>query len=152
MAKVYIAHPGRGRDMTGSDDVADASAVREVDAVVVGAGFAGLYAMHKLRDDLGLSVQAFEAGDGVGGTWFWNRYPGARCDSESYFYCYSFSSELAQEWEWSRRYPEQPEIERYLNEVADRFDLRRDLRLSTRVTGAHFDDARNRWEVHTDDG
>ena len=125
---------------------------RDVDAVVIGAGFSGLYAVHKLRDELGLSVQAFEAGDGVGGTWFWNRYPGARCDSESFYYCYSFSKELAQDWEWSGRYPEQPEIERYLNHVADRFDLRRSIELSTRVTGAAFDDASGRWTVTTDRG
>ena len=122
----------------------------DFDAVVVGAGFAGLYALHKLRDDLGMHVRAFEAGDDVGGTWFWNRYPGARCDSESFYYCYSFSRELAQEWEWSGRYPEQPEIERYLNHVADRFALRRDIQLSTRVTSARYDDATNRWEVRTD--
>ena len=122
----------------------------DVDVVVVGAGFAGLYALHKLRDDLNMSARVYEMGDGVGGTWFWNRYPGARCDSESYYYCYSFSPELAQEWEWSGRYPEQPEIERYLNHVADRFDLRRDIQLSTRVTAAAFDDAANRWEIHTD--
>ena len=119
-------------------------------SVVIGAGFAGLYALHKFRDDLNLSVRVFEAGDGVGGTWYWNRYPGARCDSESYYYCYSFSPELAQEWKWSGRYPEQPEIERYLNHVADRFDLRRDIQLSTRVTAATFDDAANRWEIRTD--
>ena len=138
--------------MSSSEHMDGTNVPLEVDAVVVGAGFAGLYAIHKLRDHLGLRVQGFEAGDGVGGTWFWNRYPGARCDSESYYYCYSFSSELAQDWEWSRRYPEQPEIERYLNAVADRFDLRRDLRLSTRVTAAHFDDDGNRWRVTTDDG
>ena len=80
-----------------------------------------------------MRVRVVEAGDGVGGTWYWNRYPGARCDSESYYYCYSFSRELADEWKWSGRYPEQPEIERYLNHVADRFDLRRDIQLSTRV-------------------
>ena len=112
----------------------------DFDAVVIGAGFAGLYALHKLRDDLDMNVRVYETGDGVGGTWYWNRYPGARCDSESYYYCYSFSPELAQEWEWSGRYPEQPEIERYLNHVADRFDLRRDIQLSTRVTAATFDD------------
>ena len=122
----------------------------DFDVVVIGAGFAGLYAVHKFRDDLNLSVRVFEAGDGVGGTWYWNRYPGARCDSESYYYCYSFSPELAQEWKWSGRYPEQPEIERYLNHVADRFDLRRDIQLSTRVTAATFDDATNRWEIRTD--
>ena len=122
----------------------------DFDAVVIGAGFAGLYALHKFRDDLNMSVRVFEAGDGVGGTWYWNRYPGARCDSESYYYCYSFSRELAHEWKWSGRYPEQPEIERYLNHVADRFDLRRDIQLSTRVTAATFDDSANRWEIRTD--
>jgi cation diffusion facilitator CzcD-associated flavoprotein CzcO len=125
---------------------------RELDAVVIGAGFAGLYALYKLRDLMGMRVQVYETGDGVGGTWYWNRYPGARCDSESFYYCFSFSEELAQEWEWSGRYPEQPEIERYLNHVADRFDLRRNIRLSTRVTSAHFDDATNRWEVETEHG
>jgi cation diffusion facilitator CzcD-associated flavoprotein CzcO len=125
---------------------------RRVDAVVVGAGFAGLYALWKLRDQMGLDVQVYETGDGVGGTWFWNRYPGARCDSESFYYCFSFSKELAQDWEWSGRYPEQPEIERYLNHVADRFDLRRSIALGTRVTGARFDDAANLWEVSTEHG
>jgi cation diffusion facilitator CzcD-associated flavoprotein CzcO len=124
----------------------------QLDAVVVGAGFAGLYALYKLRDAMGMKVRVYETGDGVGGTWYWNRYPGARCDSESFYYCFSFSEELAQEWEWSGRYPEQPEIERYLNHVADRFDLRRDIRLSTRVTAARFDDAANRWEVETERG
>jgi cation diffusion facilitator CzcD-associated flavoprotein CzcO len=124
----------------------------DFDVVVVGAGFAGLYALYKLRDQLHMNVRVYETGEGVGGTWFWNRYPGARCDSESYYYCYSFSPELAQEWEWSGRYPEQPEIERYLNHVADRFDLRPDIQLSTRVTAATFDDARNQWTVETDRG
>jgi cation diffusion facilitator CzcD-associated flavoprotein CzcO len=122
----------------------------DFDTVVIGAGFAGLYALHKFRDDLNMRVRVYETGDGVGGTWYWNRYPGARCDSESYYYCYSFSPELAQEWQWSGRYPEQPEIERYLNHVADRFDLRRDIQLSTRVTAAAFDDSANRWEIRTD--
>jgi cation diffusion facilitator CzcD-associated flavoprotein CzcO len=121
-----------------------------LDAVVIGAGFAGLYALHKLRNELGLRVQVYETGEGVGGTWFWNRYPGARCDSESFYYCYSFSKELAQEWEWTGRYPEQPEIENYLNHVADRFDLRRSIQLSTRVAGARFDDASNTWEVEVE--
>ncbi len=129
-----------------------ASGPRQVDVVVIGAGFAGLYALHKLRNVMGLTVQVFEAGDGVGGTWFWNRYPGARCDSESFYYCYSFSEELAQEWEWTGKYPEQPEIERYLNHVADRFDLRRDIALSTRVSAARFDDVSGRWEVELDGG
>ncbi len=98
----------------------------DVDAVVVGAGFAGLYMLHRLRG-LGMSVRVFEAAEGVGGTWFWNRYPGARCDSESHYYCFSFSEEMLQEWEWSSRYPEQPEILRYLNYVTDKLDLRRDI-------------------------
>ena len=106
------------------------------DAIVIGAGFAGMYALHRLRDELGLSVRLYEAGDGVGGTWYWNRYPGARCDSDSYIYCYTFDDALLQEWEWSERYPEQPEILRYLNHVADRFDLRGDITFGTRVTGA----------------
>jgi cation diffusion facilitator CzcD-associated flavoprotein CzcO len=126
--------------------------IRQLDAVVIGAGFAGLCALYKLRDVMGMAVQVYETGDGVGGTWFWNRYPGARCDSESYYYCFSFDDELAQEWEWSGKYPEQPEIERYLNHVADRFDMRRDIQLRTRVTSAHFDDAENRWEVCTEHG
>ena len=105
-----------------------------------------------LRDRLGLSVQVLEAGDGVGGTWYWNRYPGARCDSESHSYCYTFSEELQREWEWSERYPEQPEIMRYLNYVADRFDLKRDIRFGTRVIAAHYDAAANRWHVATEMG
>jgi cation diffusion facilitator CzcD-associated flavoprotein CzcO len=124
----------------------------DFDAIVIGAGFSGLYALKKLRDDLGLRVHLFETGDGVGGTWFWNRYPGARCDSESFYYCYSFDKDLAQEWEWTGRYPEQPEIEQYLNHVADRFDLRRDIQLGTRVTAASYDEAANRWTVELDDG
>ena len=123
-----------------------------LDALIIGAGFAGLYQLLCLRDRLGLSVQVLEAAGGVGGTWFWNRYPGARCDSESHAYCYTFSEELMREWEWSERYPEQPEIMRYLNHVADRFDLKRDIRFNTRVTAAHYDDAANRWTVHTESG
>jgi len=122
---------------------------RPLDAVIVGAGFAGLYQLHVLRDRLGLSALVLEAGEGIGGTWYWNRYPGARCDSESYYYSYSFSKELEQEWEWTERYPEQPEIMRYLNHVADRFGLRRDIQLGTRVTGAQFDAAAGRWLVST---
>jgi len=125
--------------------------VRELDAVVVGAGFAGLYMLHRLRG-LGLSTRVFEAGDGVGGTWHWNRYPGARCDIESMEYSYQFSDALAQEWEWSERYATQPEILRYANHVADRFDLRRDIALETRVVSAHFDDAARRWRIETDRG
>jgi len=125
---------------------------RELDALVIGAGFSGLYQLLCLRDRLGLSVQVLEAGAGVGGTWYWNRYPGARCDSESHSYCYSFSPELTQEWEWSERYPGPPEILRYLNHVADRFDLKRDIRFNTRVTAAHYDETANRWRVSTEAG
>jgi cyclohexanone monooxygenase len=121
-----------------------------VDAVIVGAGFAGLHAIWKLRDQLGLSVRAFEAGDGVGGTWFWNRYPGARCDVDSYGYSFSFDPELEQEWEWTQRYPPQPEIEAYLNHVADRYDLRRSIEFETRVTAATFDNETACWTVETD--
>ncbi len=104
----------------------------ERDVLVIGAGFAGLYALHRLRS-LGFSVGVLEAGDGVGGTWYWNRYPGARCDSESYYYCYSFYPELEQEWRWTERYPRQPEILAYLEHVADRHDLRRDIEFGVRV-------------------
>ena len=121
------------------------------DVVVVGGGLGGLYALHRLRG-LGLKVQVFEAGSGVGGTWFWNRYPGARCDVESLEYSYSFSDELQQAWTWPERYGTQPEILRYINHVADRFDLRRDIRLNTRVTSAVFDPASGRWTVTTDQG
>jgi cation diffusion facilitator CzcD-associated flavoprotein CzcO len=124
----------------------------DLDALIVGAGFSGLYQLLCLRDRLGLSALVLEAGEGVGGTWYWNRYPGARCDSESHSYCYSFSKELLEEWEWSERYPEQPEILRYLNHVADRFDLRRDIRFGARVTAARYDAAANRWRVETAGG
>jgi cation diffusion facilitator CzcD-associated flavoprotein CzcO len=124
----------------------------ELDALVIGAGFAGLYQLLSLRERLGLSVKALEAGDGVGGTWYWNRYPGARCDSESHVYWYTFSPDLMREWEWSERYPGQPEIMRYLNYVADRFDLKRDILFNTRVIGAHYDQAANRWRVRTEAG
>ena len=123
----------------------------ELDAVVVGAGFSGLYMLHRLRE-LGLSTRVYEAADGVGGTWYWNRYPGARCDSESYYYSYSFSDEIQQEWEWTCRYPEQPEILRYLNYVADKLDLRRDIQFKTRVTSAAFNEQANRWDVETSSG
>jgi cation diffusion facilitator CzcD-associated flavoprotein CzcO len=124
----------------------------ELDALVIGAGFAGLYQLLCLRDRLGLSVQALEAGGGVGGTWYWNRYPGARCDSESHVYWYTFSPELMREWEWSERYPGQVEILRYLNFVADRFDLKRDIRFNTRVVAASYDEQANRWQVRTEGG
>jgi cyclohexanone monooxygenase len=121
------------------------------DVVVVGAGFAGMYMLHRLRG-LGLSARVYEQGDGVGGTWYWNRYPGARCDVESMQYSYSFSDELQQEWDWSERYAPQPEILKYANHVADRFDLRRDIRFSTRVESAVFDESSNRWSVTASDG
>src|ERR1700736_4492883 len=112
----------------------DSAPVRQTsahyDAVVVGCGFAGLYSLHKLRG-LGFSVRVYETGDGVGGTWYWNRYPGARVDIESQEYSYSFSDELEDEWQWSERYATQPELLRYANHVADRFDLRRDIRFET---------------------
>ena len=123
----------------------------DFDAVIVGAGFAGLYMLHRLRE-AGFTARVFEAGDGVGGTWYWNRYPGARCDIESVDYSYSFSPELEQAWEWSERYPRQPEILAYLNHVADRFDLRRDIALNTRVTAAHFDQGTGLWRVEDDRG
>src|SRR5580698_340484 len=121
------------------------------DAVIVGAGFAGMYMLHRLRG-MGLSVRVFEAGSGVGGTWYWNRYPGARCDVESMQYSYQFSEELQQEWQWSERYASQPEILTYLNHVADRFDLRRDIQLGTRVRAARFDEATSRWVITADGG
>jgi cation diffusion facilitator CzcD-associated flavoprotein CzcO len=124
----------------------------ELDALVIGAGFAGLYQLLCLRDRLGLSVNALEAGGGVGGTWYWNRYPGARCDSESHVYWYTFSPDLMREWEWSERYPGQVEILRYLNFVADRFGLKRDIKFNSRVSSAHYDEAANRWRVSTDAG
>jgi cyclohexanone monooxygenase len=127
------------------------AAEKAYDAVVVGAGFGGMYMLHRLRA-LGLSVRVYEQGDGVGGTWYWNRYPGARCDVESMQYSYSFSDELQQEWDWTERYAPQPEILKYANHVADRFDLRRDIEFSTRVERAVFDESANRWSVTVDGG
>ena len=123
----------------------------DFDAVIVGAGFAGVCMLHRLRG-LGLSARVFEAGSGVGGTWFWNRYPGARCDVESMEYSYQFSDELQQEWAWTERYASQPEILAYINHVVDRFDLRRDIQLNTRVQSAVFDEPADRWRVETADG
>jgi cation diffusion facilitator CzcD-associated flavoprotein CzcO len=124
---------------------------QELEVVIVGGGFAGIYMLYRVRE-LGLTVRLLEAGDGIGGTWYWNRYPGARCDIESFDYSYSFSPELEQEWEWTERYPSQPEILRYINHVADRFDLRRDIQLETRVTRVELDETTGRWEIHTDGG
>ncbi|MFF9455732.1 flavin-containing monooxygenase [Streptomyces flaveolus] len=122
-----------------------------VDVVVVGAGVTGLYTVHRLRS-LGYSVRGFERGDDVGGVWYWNRYPGARCDVESVDYSYSFDEELQQEWDWSEKYAAQPEIMRYLRHVADRFDLRRSYTFSTSVTSAELDEEALRWTVRTDGG
>jgi cyclohexanone monooxygenase len=121
------------------------------DVVVVGAGFAGMYMLHRLRG-LGLSVRVYEQGGDVGGTWYWNRYPGARCDVESMQYSYSFSDELQQQWDWSERYAPQPEILKYANHVADRFKLRSDIVLNTRVDRAIFDESAGSWSVTTSDG
>ena len=123
----------------------------DFDAVIIGAGFGGMYMLHRLRQK-GFTARVFEAGKGVGGTWYWNRYPGARCDVESVQYSYQFSSELEQEWEWTERYATQPEILRYANHVADRFDLRRDIRFETRIKAAVFDETANLWRVETDRG
>src|ERR1700722_20055236 len=125
--------------------------VADLDVVVVGAGFAGIYAVHALRS-AGLTVRAFEAGGGIGGTWFWNSYPGARCDVESKDYSFSFSPELEQEWSWSERYPAQPEILRYLSHVADRFELWPHIQLNTRVTAAVWSDDEAQWTVTTQGG
>lgn len=122
-----------------------------LDAVVVGAGFAGMYALYRFREQ-GLRVALFEAGDSVGGTWYWNRYPGARVDSQSEVYQYWFSDEILKEWNWSERFPAQPETERYLNYVADRCDLRKDIRFNTRVAAAVWNEADKTWTVTTDAG
>jgi cation diffusion facilitator CzcD-associated flavoprotein CzcO len=127
-------------------------AVTQLDAVIIGAGFAGMYQLLCLRDRLGLKVRVLEAAGGVGGTWYWNRYPGARCDSESHSYMYYFDPELVRDWEWSERYPQQPEILRYLNHVADRYRLRADIQFDTRVTAAHYDAEGACWEVVTEAG
>jgi cation diffusion facilitator CzcD-associated flavoprotein CzcO len=121
------------------------------DAIIIGAGMSGLYQLYRLRE-LGLRVVVFETGTGVGGTWYWNRYPGARFDSESYSYAYSFSQPLLDAWDWSEHFAGQPETERYLNHVADRFELRRDIRFRSRVTAAHWQEAGRQWLVTLDDG
>ena len=125
--------------------------VEQYDVLVIGAGVTGLYSLYRFRE-LGFSVQAFEDASGVGGTWYWNRYPGARFDSESYTYGYSFSEELLQEWDWKELYSGQPENERYLNYVADKFDLRRHIRFNSRVASCVYDEEANRWELEMQDG
>src|SRR3977135_3165873 len=132
----------------GKSRAADA---KTFDVVVVGAGFAGMYMLHRLRE-LGLSVRVYEQGGDVGGTWYWNRYPGARCDVESMQFSYSFSDELQQEWNWSERYAPQPEILKYANHVADRFKLRPDIQLNTRVDQAAVDGNETRLSGTTPDG
>jgi cation diffusion facilitator CzcD-associated flavoprotein CzcO len=125
--------------------------VERYDAIIMGAGIAGMYQLYRLRQ-LGLAVRVYEAGSGVGGTWYWNRYPGCRFDSESYSYGYSFSEELLQEWEWSEHFAGQPETLRYLNYVADKFDLRRDMQFHARLTSATYDEVGNCWEIQTENG
>src|SRR6056297_2460156 len=142
--------------MVSTDDTVRSASRKEPgldhDVIIVGAGISGLYQLHTLRDQLGLDVRVFEAGTGVGGTWYWNRYPGARFDSESYSYQYSFDAELLEEWDWSEHFAPQPETERYLNRVADKLDLRRDIRFSARVRSAHWDGNARSWEVTLEDG
>lgn len=135
-----------------SDEVMAEGGMTEVDAIVVGSGFAGLYSIHRLRNEGGLTVQAFENAGDVGGTWFWNQYPGARSDTEVNAYCYSFDKELFHEWKWTERYPRQQEILSYLSHVADRYDLRRSIQFDTQVETATWDDDACRWTVTTDDG
>ena len=123
----------------------------DYDAIVVGAGIAGLYQLYRLRQ-IGMKVRLFEAGTGVGGTWYWNRYPGARFDSESYSYAYSFSQELLDEWDWSEHFASQPEILRYIQHVAHKFDLIKDIQFSTDVKSALYDDDNRIWEIQLQDG
>src|SRR5438477_2347704 len=122
-----------------------------VDVLVVGAGITGIYQLYRARQ-AGFSALLLEAGGGVGGTWYWNRYPGARFDSESYTYGYLFSEELFDEWEWQEHFAEQPETERYLNHVVDRFDLRRHVRFGAKVTSAAYDQRSGTWIVVASDG
>src|SRR5215475_14143540 len=131
--------------------ISDRGESKNYDVVVVGAGFAGMYMLCRLRG-LGFSVRVYEQGSGVGGTWYWNRYPGARCDVESMQYSYSFSDELQQEWDWSERYASQPEILRYANHVADRFNLRPHIQFDTAIKACSFDEDANSWSVSTSDG
>jgi cation diffusion facilitator CzcD-associated flavoprotein CzcO len=123
-----------------------------LDALIIGAGFSGMYMLHSLRDRLGLNALVVERGGDVGGTWYWNRYPGARCDSESHSYCFAFSEELWRGWDWSQRYPDHAEIRRYMNYVAERLDLRRDIRFGTNVTACAYDEAANLWRVTVEGG
>jgi cation diffusion facilitator CzcD-associated flavoprotein CzcO len=128
-----------------------AESTTDFDAIVIGAGVSGLYQLYRLKE-LGMTARVFEAGSGVGGTWYWNRYPGARFDSESWTYGYSFSKELLEDWDWEEHFAGQPETERYLNHVADRFDLRRDIQFNTLVTAAHYQEDSRSWKVTLKDG
>src|SRR5689334_17489920 len=128
------------------------TAAPNFDAIIGGAGFSGMYMLKLVRGCLKLKVRDYEAGETVGGTWYWNRYPGARCDSDSYIYCYTWDRELLQEWNWSERYPQQAEILNYLEEVAKRHDLKRSIEFNTRVTSGEFDEENNVWRVRTDKG
>src|SRR4051812_18260849 len=121
------------------------------DVVIVGAGFAGIRSLWEVRQ-LGLSARVLEAGTGVGGTWYWNRYPGARTDSESWTYCFSFDDELCQEWDWQEVFPGQPEVESYFNHAVDKLDLRRDIQFNTKVTGCSWDDDSHTWTVKAETG
>ena len=140
--------------MTASQEIqtkAGSVSVPDYDAIIIGAGISGLYQLYRLRE-LGMRVRVLEAGTGVGGTWYWNRYPGARFDSESYSYSYSFSQELLEEWNWSEHFAAQPETLRYLNHVADKFDLRRDIQFRSRVIAAHYQEETRSWTVTAEDG
>jgi cation diffusion facilitator CzcD-associated flavoprotein CzcO len=140
-----------GTSVQPAQTTTSAGPVEQYDAIIIGAGVTGLYQLYRLRK-LGISVRLFDDGSGVGGTWFWNRYPGARFDSESYTYGYSFSEELLQEWDWKEHFSGQPENERYLNFFADKFNLRPDIQLNSRVASAVYDESANRWEVKFEDG
>jgi cation diffusion facilitator CzcD-associated flavoprotein CzcO len=133
------------------DQSPGATPILDYDVIIIGAGMSGLYQLYRLRE-AGMRVRVFEAGTNVGGTWYWNRYPGARFDSESYSYGYSFSKELLDEWEWSEHFAGQPETLRYLNYVADKFDLRRDITFKNRVTAAHYAEETRSWTVALEDG
>ena len=141
--------PGRTNDMTSA--ISDTKPTEMLDALVIGAGVAGLYQLYQLRRE-GLTVLGLDAAGDVGGTWYWNRYPGAKFDSESYIYQYLFDEDLYKGWTWSERFPGQPEIERWMHYITDKLDLRKDFRFSTTVTSAAYDEARKRWIVRTDRG
>jgi cation diffusion facilitator CzcD-associated flavoprotein CzcO len=140
--------------MSASDQKAEGALAKDTDydAVVVGAGFSGIYMLYKLRDELGLSVKGLEKADDVGGTWTHNTYPGARCDSDSWLYCYDWSEEVMEEWEWSERYPHQPEIQEYISFVTDKHDLRKEIEFETEVVSATFDEDSETWDIETADG